>query len=228
MDPAGNLYITDGARGQVLRVTPEGVVVPLVRPADLSSPTALALDDDGNLYIVDNGKHLVLKLEPDGRLLTVAGTGTAGFSGDGGPATSAQLNGPWGLALDQSGNLCIADAANHCVRRVTPAGIISTIAGTGIPGFSGDGGPATLARLDRPLALTVDSQGNLFIVDSLNGRVRKVGRDGAVTTVFSIGAETGGASMPYYPAGVAVDGEGSLLVADPFQHRVFVVRGVAA
>jgi DNA-binding beta-propeller fold protein YncE len=227
MDPAGNLYVTDGARGQVLRVTPEGVVGPLVGLGDLPLPTALVLDDHGTLYISDSGKHQVLKLGTYGRLSTVAGTGTAGFSGDGGPATDAQLNGPWGLALDSQGHLHIADAANHRVRRVTPEGIIATIAGTGTPGFSGDGGPATLAQLDRPLDLTADSEGNLFIVDSLNGRVRQVGQDGVIRTVFR-GGGAGAASRSYYPARVAVDGKGNLLVADPFLHRVLVVRGVAA
>jgi sugar lactone lactonase YvrE len=229
MDLAGNLYVTDGARGQVLRVTPEGVVGPLVGLGDLSLPTALVLDDHGTLYISDSGKHQVLKLGRDGRVSTVAGTGTAGFSGDGGPATDAQLNGPWGLALDSQGHLHIADAANHRVRRVTPEGIIATIAGTGTPGFSGDGGPATLAQLDRPLDLTADSQGNLFIVDSLNGRVRKVGGDGVITSVFSVGSETRrGIARLYFPALVAVDSQGNLLVADPFLHRVSVVPGVAA
>jgi sugar lactone lactonase YvrE len=227
-DAAGTLYIIAGSQSQVLQVTPEGVVVTLVGPADLSTPTGLALDEEGSLYIGDSGRHRVLKLAPEGRLLTVAGTGTAGFSGDGGPASAAQLNGPWGLAMDRRGILSIADASNHRVRRVTPEGIISTTAGTGTPGFSGDGGPAMLARLDRPLDLTVDSHGNLFLVDSLNGRVRMVGADGVITTVFSIAAATDGASTPYYPAGIAVDEEGNLLVADPFQHRVFVVRGVAA
>jgi sugar lactone lactonase YvrE len=227
-DAAGNLYIIAASRSEVLQVTPEGVVVPLAGPADLSVPTGLALDDEGSLFISDSGRHRVLKLGPEGRLRTVAGTGTAGFSGDGGPATAAQLNGPWGLAVDLHGNLSIADAANHRVRRVTPAGIISTMAGAGIPGFTGDGGPATLARLDRPLDLTVDSQGTLFIVDSLNGRVRRVDREGVITTVFDSGGESGAASAGYYPARVAVDAAGHLLVADPFSHRIIQVPGVAA
>jgi sugar lactone lactonase YvrE len=227
-DAAGNLYLTASSQSQVLQVNPEGVVITLVGPADLSVPTGLALDEEGSLYIGDTGRHQVLKLGPEGRLRAVAGTGTAGFSGDGGPATAARLNGPWGLAVEPRGVLYIADASNHRVRQVTPEGIIATTAGTGTPGFSGDGGPATLARLDRPLDLTVDSHGNLFLVDSLNGRVRMVRSDGVITTVFSIAAATDGASTPYYPAGIAVDREGSLLVADPFRHRVFVVRGVAA
>ena len=212
----------------MLQVTPDGIVVPLVGPNDLSIPTGLALDDDGGLYIGDTGRHRVLKLGPEGRLLTVAGTGTAGFSGDGNPATAAQLNGPWSLAVDPGGNLYISDAGNHRVRRVTREGIISTTAGTGSPGFSGDGGPATRAPLDRPLDLTVDSQGTLFIVDSLNGRVRRVDREGLITTVFDSGGARGAASARYYPARVAIDAAGHLLIADPFHHRVFRVSGQAA
>jgi sugar lactone lactonase YvrE len=220
-DAAGNLYLTAGSQSQVLQVTPQGVVVPLVGPADLSVPTGLALDNEGSLYIGDAGRHRILKLGPEGRLLTVAGTGTAGFSGDGGPAATAQLNGPWGLALDLRGVLCIADAGNHRVRRVTPEGRISTVAGTGMAGFSGDGGPASAARLDRPLGLVLDRQGHLFVVDSLNGRIRKVDGEGVITTVFC--DATG-----YFPASIAVDGEGNLLVADPFQHRIIKVSGEAA
>jgi DNA-binding beta-propeller fold protein YncE len=222
-DGAGNLYLTAGSPTRVLQVTPEREVVSLVCPDELSVPTALALDDEGSLYISDSGRHQVLKLGPEGRLLVVAGTGTAGFSGDGGPASAAQLNGPWGLAIDPDGNVFIADAASHRVRQVTREGIISTLAGTGTPGFSGDGGPAALAALNHPLDLTVDSQGSLFLVDSLNGCVRKVGRDGVITTVFGDGA-----AGSYYPAHVAVDGKGNLLVADPFRHRVVTVAGVAA
>jgi sugar lactone lactonase YvrE len=210
----------------VLQVTLKGVVVPLVGAADLSVPVALALDHDGSLYISDSGRHQVLKLEPEGRLSPVAGTGTAGFSGDDGPAKAAQLNGPWGLAVDVHGNLYVADSSNHRVRQVTPAGVVSTIAGTGIPGFSGDGGPARLARLDRPLDLTLDSQTNLFIVDSLNGRVRRVDREGVIATVFDSGAESA-ANARYYPAHVAVDAADQLLIADPFSHRVFTASGSA-
>jgi hypothetical protein len=113
------------------------------------------------------------------------------------------------------------------VRQVTPAGVVSTIAGTGIPGFSGDGGPARLAQLDRPLDLTLDSQTNLFIVDSLNGRVRRVDRERVIATVFDSGPEGGADSARYYPAHVAVDAADQLLIADPFCHRVFTTSGGA-
>jgi sugar lactone lactonase YvrE len=220
-DRAGNLFITDSAQGRVLQVTPDGRVVTRVDSADLSVPTGLALDEEGSLYISDSGRHQVLKLGQDSCLLVVAGTGVGGFSGDGAPATTAQLNGPWGLALDLAGRLFIADAANHRIRQVAPDGTIRTVVGTGLAGFLGDGGPATAARLDRPLGLAVNRQGNLFMVDSLNGRVRKVDGEGVITTVFC-------ATAGYYPASIAEDHEGNLLVADPFQHRIITVAGVVA
>jgi sugar lactone lactonase YvrE len=159
------------------------------------------------------------------------GTGTGGFSGDGGAATAAELNEPWGLAVDSRDNLFIADANNHRVRKVAPDGTIVTVAGVGTAGFSGDGGAATAAQLDRPIGVAVDSQGSLFIVDSLNGRIRNVGLDGVSTTVFDgTGEDRGAASSAarYYPASVAVDRKGNLLIADPFRHRVLAVSGVAA
>jgi DNA-binding beta-propeller fold protein YncE len=110
---------------------------------------------------------------------------------------------------------------------VTPDGLIFTVAGVGRAGFSGDGGPATAAQLDRPLDVAVDSAGNLFLVDSLNGRIRKVGGDGVITTVFTSGGE-GDVGAHHYPARVAVDAAGNLLIADPFQQRVIIMAGVAA
>src|SRR5262249_25721602 len=159
-------------------ISPDGSVSLVLGPPELSAPSGLAADGAGQLFIADSHNHRVWRVDGEGRLSTVAGTGLAGWSGDGGPAGLAPPDEPWGLALDSTGHLYLADAANHRVRRVTPAGITSTAAGAGVPGFTGDGGPAALARLDRPLDLTVDRERNLFIVDSLNNRVRKVGRDG--------------------------------------------------
>jgi DNA-binding beta-propeller fold protein YncE len=225
-DATGNLYIADRSQRLVQRVTPEGNSVTLVGPPELGMPTGLALDSTGHLYISDGQRHRVLKIGPEGALATAAGTGVAGCSGDGGPATAAGLREPWGVAVDRHGGLYIADAGNHCVRRVTPHGLISTVAGVGRAGFSGDGGPATAAELDRPLDVVVDSEGNLFLVDSLNGRIRKVGGDGVITTVFAGGK--GDAGAHHYPARVTVDAAGNLLIADPFQHRVITIAGVAA
>jgi DNA-binding beta-propeller fold protein YncE len=226
-DATGNLYIADRTQRLVQRVTPEGNSVTLAGPPELAMPTGLALDSSGHLYISDAQRHRVLKVDPEGALTTAAGTGVAGCSGEGGPATAARLGEPWGLAVDRHGSLTIADAGNHRVRRVTPDGRIFTVAGVGRAGFSGDGGPATAAQLDRPLDVAVDSDGNLFLVDSLNGRIRRVGIDGVITTVFTSGGE-GDVGAHHYPARVAVDAAGNLLIADPFQQRVIIMAGVAA
>jgi DNA-binding beta-propeller fold protein YncE len=227
VDAAGNLYIADCSQRVVRRVTSEGTSMILVGPPELAMPTGLALDSTGHLYISDGQRHRVLKVGPAGAVATAAGTGVAGCSGDGGPAAAARLGEPWGLAVDQPGSLYIADAGNHRVRRVAAHGLIFTVAGVGRAGFSGDGGPATAAQLDRPLDVAVDSEGNLFLVDSLNGRVRKVGGDGVITTVFHGGGK-GDAGAHHYPARVAVDAAGTLLIADPFQHLVITITGVAA
>jgi len=134
----------------------------------------VALDPAGNLYIADFGNSRVRKVTPGGTISTYAGTGTPGFAGDGGPATAAQLSFPQGVALDSAGNLYIADSNNNRIRKVTPGGTISTYAGTGLQGFSGDGGPAIDAQLWFPVGVALDSAGNLYIADQENQRIRKV------------------------------------------------------
>lgn len=198
--------------------------------AELSFPTGLVVNSAGDLFIADTENHRIRKLGRDGNITTIAGTGTPGFSGDGGPATQAQLYEPWGLALDSKGDLFIADASNHRIRKMAPDGKISTVAGTGTAGLSGDEGPAAAAQLNHPLAVAVDSRDNLFIVDQLNYRVRRVGPDGVITTVFGGPSSAGGATAAprYYPAGVAVDKAGDLLIADPLNHRIWKVAGMAA
>jgi len=147
--------------------------------AVLYDPTGVALDAAGNLYIADSHNQRIRKVTRDGIISTVAGGGTQD-QGDGGPATSARLYDPEGIALDAAGNLFIADNFGGCIRKVTPNGIITTIAGTYSPGrpgqagFGGDGGPATSALLSRPYSVAVDLAGNLYISDTDNNRVRKV------------------------------------------------------
>jgi sugar lactone lactonase YvrE len=231
LDQEGNLFVADIPRRQVRKLAPNGSVLVVLGPSELSLPAGLAVDSAGSLFIADSQRHRVLRVAPDGSVTRVAGTGVAGFAGDGGPASVAQLNRPWGLAIDHRDQLYIADAGNHRIRRVAPEGTITTVAGTGEAGFSGDRGQATMARLDRPLGLAVDSRGNLFVVDSLNGRVRMVDPEGVITTVFGSGGgkcESPRRSPRYYPATVAVDQEGNLWVADPFQLRVIKIAGVAA
>jgi len=232
LDREGNLFVADTYNRRVQRVAADGTINTVVGRAELSLPSAVAVDSHGNLFIADSDGHRILELSPEGSLTTVAGTGMPGLSGDRGAATAAQLNAPQGLTVDRHGNLYIADSYNHCVRRRATDGSITTVAGTGTPGFAGDDGPATAALFNFPTGVAVDSQGNLFIADSLNHRVRRVGVDGHIITV--IGGEPGGGSgsepaIPlHYPSTVAVDQFGNVLVADPFHHRVWKVSGVAA
>jgi len=193
--------------------------------AELNSPEDVALDGAGNLYIADFGNSLVRKVDVNGTITRVAGSveGGAGFSGDGGPATAAQLDQPDGVALDKAGNLYIADSGNNRIRKVDLAGIITTVAGSNQAGYSGDGGQATSAKLNFPLGVRADSAGNLFIADSNNNVIRKVDLTGTITTVagnFELGAGytgDGGAATSAqlsFPNYVSVDAAGELFIAD--------------
>jgi poly(3-hydroxybutyrate) depolymerase/sugar lactone lactonase YvrE len=232
LDREGNLFVADTYNGRVQKIAADGTISTVVGRSELSLPSAVAVDSQGNLFIADSGGHRIRKVSPDGSITTVAGTGAAGFSGDHAAATAAQLNAPRGLAVDRQGNLFIADSYNHRVRRLATDGSISTVAGVGTPGFAGDKGTATAAPLDFPTGVAVDRQGNLFVADSLNHRVRRVGADGIITTVIGGEPGGGGGSAPIiplrYPSSVAVDQAGNILVADPFHHRVWKVSGIAA
>jgi sugar lactone lactonase YvrE len=189
--------------------------------AELNLPSGVALDASGNLFIADNYNSRIRKVATNGIITTVAGNGKYGYSGDGGPATKAELTGPSGVALDASGNLFIADTDNSVIRKVATNGIITTVAGNGKYGYSGDGGPATKAELTGPFGVTLDASGNLFIADSGNFRIREVGTNGIITTVAGNGfrgcsGDAGPATNAKlcYPQNVAVDAFGNLLIAD--------------
>ncbi|MFI8192701.1 RICIN domain-containing protein [Streptomyces sp. NPDC085946] len=195
--------------------------------AQLNRPYGIAVDGTGTLYFSDYNNHRVRKITTDGKISTVAGAGTAGYRGDGGPAVAAQLNGPREVAVDGAGTVYIADSNNHRIRKVTADGTISTVAGTGAAGFRGDGGPATAAQLNLPLSVAVDRTGDLYIVDYRNQRVRKISTDGTISTVAGTGtAGYRGDGGPAVSAqlnnlhGVAVDGAGDLYIADYGNHRV--------
>ena len=242
MDAAGNLFIADSGNGRIRKINPLGIIATVAgdggptgfagdggpaTTAYLHYPRRAAVDAAGNLFIADTENHRIRKITPAGIIRTVAGTGTQGFSGDGGPASSAQLNQPSEVVLDAAGNLLIADEGNHRIRKVTPDGIIGTVAGGG--GGGDDGGPATAAYLTYPSGIALDAAGNLFIVDYL--RIRKVTPAGIISTVAGTGGSDGDegfsgdggpatAAQLSYPRGVAVDATGNLFIADSDNDRI--------
>ena len=184
-------------------------------------PQGIAVGVDGSLYVADFSNNRVRRVGPDGTITTVAGTGVGGFAGDGGPATQAQIGSPLGVAVESNGDLYIADYENNRIRRVRADGIITTVAGTGVGGFAGDGGPAIQAKLNTPRDVAVGSDGSLYIADTDNRRVRRVGSDGIITTVAGAGdsgslADGGLATLAYLssPRGLATGSDGSLYIAD--------------
>ncbi|HEV2710698.1 MAG TPA: SMP-30/gluconolactonase/LRE family protein [Edaphobacter sp.] len=199
--------------------------------APLTAPAQIAYDAAGNLYIADLNDNVIRKVDLAGIVTTVAGTGEQGFTGDGGPATSAQLDSPAGVAVDATGNIYVADTHNQRIRKVSVSdGTISTIAGTGVAGFFGDGGAATSAQLSNPTALAVDSSGNLYIADTDNHRIRKISGT-TITTVAGNGEQgfTGdGAAATAAgidsPNGVAVNAAGWIYIGDTHNQRVRVVN----
>lgn len=243
VDSSGNFYIASPAQQRIFRVnggtgqlsvfagngTPgyAGDGGPAVLAA-LHSPEAVALDASGNLLIADSQNNAIRKVDLAGNISTVAGTGSSGFSGDGGPAVNATLARPYGLALDLAGDIYFADIDNNRVRKIDAGGTISTVAGNGQAGFGGDGGPAIVASLDSPMSVALDSSGNLYISDSGNHRVRKVSSGGVITTVAGNGGISAPCTLsPGVPlsgvatsislsdrTGVGVGGAGSLFIAD--------------
>ncbi|HWK27650.1 MAG TPA: RHS repeat-associated core domain-containing protein [Solirubrobacter sp.] len=224
-DPIGRtLYLGDGTKRSA---DGQNFDVISTTKAGLAFPEGLAAAPDGTLYVADSTADVVRRIAPDGTLTVVAGTGTAGFSGDGGPATSARLSHPADVALDVDGSIVIADEGNDRVRRVSPDGVITTVAGSGASGYSGDGGPATAARLDEPSDVAMDTEGALYIVDRANHALRRVGADGTIATLAgngSPGARGDGGlatrAQLHSPRDVALRGDGSVYVADAGNHRV--------
>lgn len=195
--------------------------------ASLADPAAVARDASGNLYISDSDNCRIRKVAPTGTISTFAGTALCGYSGDGGPAKSARVSFPASLVFDPRGNLIFADEYNSVIRMISPAGTISTIAGNGIAGYSGDGGPATSANLSFPEGVSVDSTGRIYIADSSNAVIRMVDTAGVIHTVA--GNHTSGFSGDGGPAtsaeissamSVLAGGGGVFYIADTFNNRV--------
>lgn len=237
-DDAGNVYISDAGNCCVRVVNDQGMIYNFAgsgsagysgdngpaAEAQLRGPSGLAKDGSGNLYIADTLNHCIRKVDPRGIITTIAGTGTYGFSGDGGPATAAQLAAPLGVAVDRDGNILVSDTANHCIRRIDTAGIITTIAGTGVRGFSGDGGPAVSARLFSPNGIAVDDGGHIIVADEDNCRIRRINSNGIITTLagsgtyaYSVSGKAAAATFRH-PTDVAVDHFGHVIVVDETNH----------
>jgi DNA-binding beta-propeller fold protein YncE len=220
--PKGEIYIASPQTGRVFEVARDGKLRSVAFDVPLRAPTGLAVDPDGHLYVSDAEAGRVYRIHASTRATgTVAGSGTV--QGDDGPATAARLVRPTGLALTRKGELLIADAGDHRVRRVDRDGRIHTVAGDGQPGHHGDGGPAIRARLSRPEAVAADARGNVYILDRGNNHVRRVAnRTTTISTVVASGLRN--------PNGLAVDLAGNLWIADQGDHRLVKVdrSGVTA
>jgi trimeric autotransporter adhesin len=241
LDARGNLYIADRNNNRIRKVTATGIISTVAgngqagfsgdnaaaTGASLSFPYAVAVSATDEVFVSDYFNHRVRRVSRDGIISTYAGTGVFGFSGDNGIATNAQLGSPAGLAISVDGTLYVSDALNHRVRCVSPNGIISTVAGTGIAGFVGDGAFANRAKLDNPRGVGVDVKGNLYIADAGNGRVRRVALDGTISTVAGSGQSgfsgdgglADGAALNF-PIGLAIDMFGNLFISDSKNRRV--------
>jgi RHS repeat-associated protein len=241
LDGSGNLYGSNGSwDGQVTKLDTSGNLTLLAGggsnteddisaiEAKLSYPKGLAVDIEGNIYVAEG--HRIRKIDTNGIITTVAGTGTYGYSGDGGPASRAQLFSPTDLAIDEWGNLFIADSGNRCVRKIDNSGMITTVAGTGVAGYSGDGGPAVEAELDLPERIAVDRVGNLYIGDY--GAIRMVDTNGIIITLVGNGTtgysgDGGPASRAQLNGGdIALDPLGNLYIADARRIRKVAVPSI--
>ena len=246
VDPAGNLYIADSDNNRVRKVSVAGVITTVAgngipgfsgdgstaTKAQLNYPTGVAVTSSGGIYIADSLNNRIRKVTA-GLIGTVAGSGIPGFSGDGGVSTQAQLNRPSGVAVDAAGNVYIGDYGNDRIRKVSVLGVISTTAGNGTQGFSGDGGPAAAAQLDSPSGVAVDAADNLYISDSGNNRIRKVSAGMISTAAGNGGDGPCGDGLPataaqLNPSGVAVDSPGNLVIADYGNNRIRMVTAGSA
>ncbi|HET9257257.1 MAG TPA: SMP-30/gluconolactonase/LRE family protein [Pseudonocardiaceae bacterium] len=237
----GRIYIADSNNHRVRMVGQNGEITTIAGTgaagfsgdggnavdAQLNIPNGLLADRDGNVYIADTHNHRVRKVTPDGKIRTIAGIGQGNFSGDNGPAIQADLRYPIGLALGSDGSLYIAEGGNDRIRRVDPAGVITTVAGNGTGGYAGDGGPAREARLNNPAGVAADDAGNLYIADSDGNRVRKAGPDGKITTIAGNGSSdiTGDGDLAIRarlntPFGVEAGPDGSVYIADSANDRI--------
>lgn len=247
-DRQGNLFVSDregklvwkietSGRAVVIAGTgkstgsrglPEGRV--LARDVDLAVPEGLVVDQDGSILLADSYNHVVLRIDQDGYLTRFAGNGQRGRGGEGIQATESSLAFPCDVRLDSKGNVFIADLNNHRIRKISRDGLITTVAGTGVPGYSGDGGPAVKAQLNTPYGILLDKDDNLLIADSNNDVIRKVGSDGIIQTIAGTGQEgydgDGGparAAKLNTPQSLAVDAAGRIYIGDEHNDAIRII-----
>ncbi len=241
VDAKGNVYISHRSKNRIRKVTPDGIITTIAGngiagysgdggpalEAALSFPAGLALDSAGNLFIADRNNHRIRKVDTKGIITTVAGNGTEGFGGDGGSALEASLNFPSDVVIDSKGHLYISDRSNNRIRKIDSQGVITTVAGSGKPEFGGDFGSAKDALLKYPFGICLDQQGNLYIADRGNNRIRKVDTNGIITTVAGdgmhfFGGDYGPATQASlaYPTDVATDKVGNVYIADRNNNRI--------
>jgi RHS repeat-associated protein len=224
-DPGGKVLLSgDGSQRTAYSI---GTSIITTVASNLDGPHDVAVGPDGSIFIAETWNSSIRRVGPDGIITTVAGNGTYDYSGDGGPATSAVLNSPFGVAVGPNGSIYIADLNNNRIRRIGPDGIITTVAGNGNRGYGGDGGPATSAMLNAPFSVRVGPDGSVYIADTYNNRIRRVGPDGIITTVAGNGNQGyGGDGGPAAnavlnsPYGVAVGPDGNIYISDSSNNRI--------
>jgi uncharacterized protein (TIGR03437 family) len=253
-DRSGNLFIADQFNHRIRKISSNGIITTVAgngtpgysgdggaaTGAQINTPTGVCADPSGTLYIAEPGNQRIRKVDTSGIITTFAGNGSSAYSGDGGPAASASFYNAVRCAVDASGNVLVADQSNHRIRKITPAGIVTTFAGNGAgtPAagtFSGDGGSAITAGLNNPTAICIDSSGSVYIADQFNQRIRKVASNGTITTIAGTGSagfggDGGSASSALlnYPGGIAVDSSGDLYFNDDvnFRTRMISAAGI--
>jgi sugar lactone lactonase YvrE len=237
IDSSGNLFVADSQNHKIRKITPAGVVTTIAGStggfadgtgsnAQFNSPDGLTVDSSGNLFVADTYNYKIRKITPEGVVSTIAGS-TSGFAD--GTGSNAQFGFPQGLAVDSSGNVFVADASNNRIRKITPAGVVSTFAGSDFHYKDGSGGFAdgtgTNAQFYSPGGITIDRSGNLFVTDTKNGEIKKITPAGVVTTLAGNGLPgftdgTGSNARFYNPEGITVDSSGNLFVADSGNQKI--------
>lgn len=241
VDASGNIYLADIGNQRIRIINTNGIITTiagngtlgfsgdggLAVSAEFDDPAGISGDILGNLYVADEFNNRVRKISANGIISTIAGSAICGYSGDGGQATQAELYYPSGVAVDSDGDIFIADESNNCIRKVNTQNIISTIAGNGTPGFSGDGGPANLSELSNPAGIGIDNRGNLYITDGFNSRIREINTNGIISTIAGNGSagysgigDSATLAELYNPISIMADTSGNLYFANQYNNYV--------